>query len=109
MGKRNKNNHNRPLTHRQAKAVDWVIVICPDDVEQAKDYERLLIQNGVPVQIEEPQEGDSKSKIAIKVPQDFLDEAQIVIESQDAYDDFYDLALGGEEEDDSEWLFEDDF
>jgi hypothetical protein len=27
------------------------------------------------------------------VPEEFLDEAHVVIESQDAYDDFYDLAL----------------
>ena len=32
------------------------------------------------------------------VPEDFLDEAHVVIESQDAYDDFYDFAM--EDEDD---------
>ena len=43
------------------------------------------------------------------VPEDHLDEAHVVIESQDAYEDFYDLALedeyAGEFEND---LFEDE-
>jgi len=44
------------------------------------------------------------------VPEEFLDEAHVVIESQDAYDDFYDLALEDEEETDFDSdLFEEDF
>jgi len=44
------------------------------------------------------------------VPEEYLDEAHVVIESQQAYDDFYDFALDDETdgEFDSE-LFEDDF
>jgi hypothetical protein len=52
----------------------------------------------------------SSKGIAIMVPEDFLDEAHVVIESQDAYDDFYDFAL--EDEDDGDFdhsTFEDDF
>ena len=52
---------------------------------------------------------DSKA-IAVMVPEDSLDEAHVVIESQDAYDDFYDFALEEEIDDDFDSdLFEDDF
>ena len=41
------------------------------------------------------------------VPEDFLDEAHVIIESQNAYDDFYDFAI--EDEDFASDLFEDEF
>ena len=41
--------------------------------------------------------GDS-SGVAIMVPEDSLDEAHVVIESQDAYDDFYYYTLEGEDD-----------
>ena len=44
------------------------------------------------------------------VPEESVDEAHVVIESQDAYDDFYDFAL--DEQDDSDLgaeFFDDDF
>jgi hypothetical protein len=44
------------------------------------------------------------------VPEDFLDEAHVVIESQDAYDDFYDFTLEEENEEDFDTdIFEDGF
>ena len=33
------------------------------------------------------------------VPEDYLDEAHVIIESQGAYDDFYDFALEDDEDD----------
>ena len=51
----------------------------------------------------------STKGIAVMVPEDSLDEAHVVIESQDAYDDFYDLALEDEEDNDFDsGLFEDE-
>ena len=46
------------------------------------------------------------------VPEECLDEAHVVIESQDAYDDFYDFALEDESDIDTELdndFLEDDF
>ncbi len=44
------------------------------------------------------------------VPEDFLDEAHVIIESQNAYDDFYDYTVEDEENGDfDDELFEEDF
>jgi hypothetical protein len=95
----------------QAKLQDFVVVTFVEDMEQAREYETLLEANDIPAVINEHNEqlGGTKG-IAVMVPEDFLDEAHVVIESQDAYDDFYDFALEdeAEEEFDSE-LFEDEF
>jgi len=46
----------------------------------------------------------------VMVPEDYLDEAHVIIESQNAYDDFYDFALEDQEEEDFDsQLFEDEF
>ncbi|MHC4103819.1 MAG: hypothetical protein ACYSR9_02675 [Planctomycetota bacterium] len=96
----------------QTNLQELVIVAFAGDWEQAKDYETLLKTNDIPVVIkeeDESQEPETKG-IAVMVPEDFLDEAHVVIESQDAYDDFYDFALEDEGEGDFDSdLFGDDF
>jgi hypothetical protein len=95
----------------QAKLKDFVVVTFVEDAEQAKEYETLLKSNDIPAVIREQIDPSMSSKgLAVMVPEDFLDEAHVVIESQDAYDDFYDFALDDEEEGDFEAdPFEDDF
>jgi len=101
----------RKTRNSQAKLQEFVVVASTDDFEQAKDYETLLKNNDIPAVIKEQAEQSMNVKgIAVMVPEDFLDEAHVVIESQDAYDDFYDFAL--EDEDDGDFdsdLFDDDF
>src|SRR4030042_222126 len=96
---------------------ELITVAFAENIEQAKEYETLLAANGIPATIKE-QGGESEDTdgIAVMVPEDYLDEAHVVIESQDAYDDFYDFALEDEDEDEGEdesdfdsELFEDDF
>ncbi len=83
----------------QAKVKEFVVVTFVDDVEQAREYETLLRLNDIPAVIKEQLDGDTDCRaVAIMVPEDFLDEAHVVIESQDAYDDLYDYAM--EDEDD---------
>ncbi len=95
----------------QANPQGLVVVTVTSDLEQAREYESLLKVNDIPVVVNEPDEQSIGSKdIAVMVPEDYLDEAHVVIESQDAYDDFYDFALEEEEEDDFDsQLFEDEF
>ena len=64
-----------------------------------------------PVVTNEQNEQSVESKeIAVMVPEEFLDEAHVVIESQQAYDDFYDFALDEEEDSDFDSdLFEEEF
>ena len=102
MAKRSKKSHNS-----QAKLHGYVVVTFADDTEQARDYESLLKANEVPVEVAE--QADQIGNLEI-VPDEFLDEAHVIIESQDAYDDFYDLALDDEDEADFDSdIFEDDF
>lgn len=94
----------------QAKLKDLVVVTLVEDMEQAQEYETLLRLNDIPAIIKEQLDpSGSSSGIAVMVPEDFLDEAHVVIESQDAYDDFYDFALEDEEDDDFDnGLFDDE-
>ena len=95
----------------QTEMQDFVVVTFVDDMEQAKEYESLLKTNDIPAVINEQREQSSGQKgIAVMVPEDFLDEAHVVIESQNAYDDFYDFALEDEADEDFDSdLFEDEF
>ncbi|MFA5252546.1 MAG: hypothetical protein WC454_08185 [Phycisphaerae bacterium] len=97
----------------EAAAPELIVVTFAEDMEQAKEYESLLDANGIPATIK-GQSGESADTdgIAVMVPEDYLDEAHVVIESQDAYDDFYDFALEDEDEDEGDFdseLFDDDF
>ena len=83
----------------QAKLKDLVVLTLLGDPDQAREYETLLKLNDIPALVKEQVGPDGEGKcVAVMVPEDCLDEAHVVIESQDAYDDFYDYAL--EDEDD---------
>jgi dTDP-glucose pyrophosphorylase len=95
----------------EAEVQDFVVVTLAEDLEQARDYETLLKTNDIPTTIKEQNEESTNAKsIAVMVPEDFIDEAHVVIESQDAYDDFYDLSLEDEDNGDLDSdLFDNDF
>ncbi len=106
MAKRSKKGHRS-----QAKMQGYVVVTFAENMEQAREYKTLLEVNDVSAIINEQDEQSlGSNEIAVMVPEDFLDEAHVIIESQNAYDDFYDYSLEEEEEDDfDDELFEEDF
>jgi len=106
MAKRSKKGHRS-----QAEMQGYVVVTLAENLEQAREYKTLLEVNDVSAIINEQEEHSLGSKeIAVMVPEDFLDEAHVIIESQNAYDDFYDYTLEEEENDDfDDELFEEDF
>ncbi len=106
MAKRSKKGHRS-----QAKMQGYVVVTFAENMEQAREYKTLLEVNDVSAIINEQEEQAlGSNEIAVMVPEDFLDEAHVIIESQNAYDDFYDYSLEEEEEDDfDDELFEEDF
>ena len=106
MAKRSKKGHRS-----QAKLQGYVVVTFAEDMEQAREYKTLLEVNDVAAIINEQQEQSLGSKeIAVMVPEEFLDEAHVIIESQHAYDDFYDYTVEDEEDGDfDDELFEEDF
>ena len=106
MGKRSKKAQKS-----QAKLEGFVVVAFAEDMEQAKEYKTILEANDITATIAEQDEHMIGSKeIAVMVPEEFLDEAHVIIESQHAYDDFYDFALDDEDDGDFEGnFFEDEY
>ncbi|MBN2455510.1 MAG: hypothetical protein JXB29_03080 [Sedimentisphaerales bacterium] len=103
MAKQSKNEQNSQLKH-----AEFTIVTFAKDSEQAREYETLLKDNDIPVLTKDSDANDLQDKgIAIMVPEEFLDEAHVIIEAQDAYDDFYDFTLEDDDDFDSE-LFNDE-
>jgi hypothetical protein len=90
-------------------AQELVVVATSSTLDEAKAYETLLKNNDIPAMVKErANEFGEGTHYAVYVPDDMADEAHVVIESQDAYDDFYDFGLDEENEDDLEGdIFED--
>ena len=86
--------------------LEYVPVVVLDDIVQANDYRQLLEENDIAVVIE--QDGASES-VSVMVAEECLDEAHVVIEAQDAYDDFYDLALDEDVDDFDDGFLDEDF
>ena len=99
----------KPMNHSekgQAKLKDLVVLTLLSDADQAREYETLLRLNDIPTLLKEQLGPNGEDKgVTIMVPEDCLDEAHVVIESQDAYDDFYDYAI----EDDDDIDFDPDY
>ena len=88
---------------------DLVVVATASTMDEAKENETLLKNNEIPAMVKQrPNEFGEGFHFAVYVPEDMADEAHVIIESQDAYDDFYDLGLNDDSEDDLEGdVFED--
>jgi len=93
------NKHPRKSSKGHMKVTDLVVVAFLDDMDQAREYETLLRLNDIPAVIKEQLDpGGEEKAIAIMVPEDYLDEAHVVIESQDAYDDLCDFTMDEDED-----------
>ena len=106
MAKRSKKN---PKSH--ANLEGYVVVAFAEDMDQAEEYKTLLEANDIPATISEHTDSTIEtSEIAVMVSEEFLDEAHVVIESQNVYDDFYDFATDdGDESDFDGDFFEDEY
>jgi hypothetical protein len=88
---------------------ELVVIAYADNLEQARDFETLLKNNDIPTMVKQHESEDTgRSSIAVMVPEEYVDEAHVVVESQDAYDDFYDQTVDDEEQFGSE-PFEDEY
>jgi len=105
MGKR-----TRKSQKTQSRLQELVIIATADTMEEAKEYEKLLKNNDIPAMVKQHQDEFTESKrFVVMAPEEMADEAHVIIESQDAYDDFYDSGLDDENEDDPEGdIFEND-
>ncbi|MFC1676463.1 hypothetical protein ACFL3G_05305 [Planctomycetota bacterium] len=96
---------SRKTQKLQTGSKDFTVVAFAETIEQAKDYESLLKANEIPAMIkEQAEESTERTNFVIVVPEDYIDEALVIIESQDAYEDFYDLTAENDDFD----TFDDD-
>ena len=90
----------------------YVVAAFTEDIGQAREYKVLLENNDIPVVIDDNQDPVSedlgRNEIAVMVPEEYIDEAHVVIESQQAYDDFYDFAFEEDGDEDFDGDFFDD-
>ena len=101
--------HSRKVHKVQENLEGYVVVAFTEDTGQAREYKTLLDNNDIPAVISEQREQTLNSKeIAVMVPEEYIDEAHVVIESQQAYDDFYDFAMEEDDEEDFDGDFFDD-
>jgi len=110
MVKRTRKTH-KSRTPKQASMLnqELVVIVTAEAMDEAKEYELLLKNNDIPAMIKKQQdEFTDVIRYAILVPEEVADEANVIIESQDAYDDFYDSEIDDTTEEDLEGdVFED--
>ena len=88
---------------------EFVTVAFAEDMDLAKQYKKLLTDDDIPVVIKSQSESTSGFPgIAVMVPEDHLDEAHVLIESQGTYTDFYEMAFQNQDEADIGAEFDDD-
>jgi L-asparaginase/Glu-tRNA(Gln) amidotransferase subunit D len=70
---------------------DPVAVTYTDDHHQAEELEELLKSSEIPAMVRECYSNGPGTKFAVMVPEDYLDEAGAIVDSQETYQDFYEL------------------
>lgn len=93
------NSNNENLNNPKSALKDYVTVAIADDVDLANDYRDILIKNNIPA-VTATQKSYSMAVIgiAVMVPENLLDQAQRIVESEQDFDNFLDDAFN-----DSEW------
>jgi hypothetical protein len=106
------NRHNKKRSVR-TPLKEFVTVAFAEDMDLAKQYKKLLSNDEIPAIIKTQSDSSSSFPgIAVMVPEEHLDEAHILIESQGTYNDFYEMAFqeGGEDiEELDEEFYDDEF
>ena len=98
--KKTQKTQTKSQTKTQSNTHDYVAVILAEVIEQAQECQIMLRSNDIPAIIKEHQDKlMDTTGFAVMVPENFADEAQVIIESMDIYDDFGDFALEDEDSD----------
>jgi len=105
------NNRRNKKRTCKTPVKEFVTVAFAEDMELAKQYKKLLNEDEIPVAIKAPTAAESSEHlpgIAVMVPEDNLDEAHLLIESQGSYGDFYEMVFHENENEDMDDGFYDD-
>ncbi len=76
-------------------------------LDQARNYRELLEDNDIPAELKVADEADEDPSVSVVVPEEYLDEAHIVIESENVYEDYFDMTLDDDLDDYSDVADED--
>jgi hypothetical protein len=80
---------------------EMVTIAFAEDVDLAKQYKQLLLDNEIPAAIQSRSSNESEYKgIPVMVPEDYIDEAHMLIEAQNSMGDFYNAAFIEDDQDD---------
>jgi siroheme synthase (precorrin-2 oxidase/ferrochelatase) len=103
------NKRSRKAHRLSSKLAELVVVASAESMDEAKDFETLLKNNDIPAIIKRHHDEFTEGKrFFVMVPEEMADEAHVIIESQDSYDDFYDSEMDDTDDDDLEGdIFED--
>jgi len=103
---------SRKAQKSHTKLQELVTVFLADDIEQAREFETLLKSNDIPAMVRQRHdESGVEIRFAVLVPEESADEAHVIIESQDVYDEFYDFSPDEQEEENEfdEDVFDDNY
>jgi hypothetical protein len=81
------------MTSRLEKTQGYQMCAFSEDLEEAKEFRCLLRENGISSLIKRKTLSGDVAGFAVFVPEDDMDEAQVLLESHSAYSDFYELAF----------------
>jgi hypothetical protein len=86
----------------QSGTKELVVVATANSMDEAKDYEAILRNNKIKAVIKQQQDEFTEDKrYVVMVQEDLADEANVIIESQNSYDDY-------DSDSDSDEITEDD-
>ena len=95
-------NRRKKKQTSQTSLKEFVTVAFAEDMDLAKEYKQLLNDGDIPAAIKTQSDTSTGFPgIAVMVPEDHLDEAHVLIESQGAYGDFYDMVFHDDDDADS--------
>lgn len=93
------------------KTKDYIVVTIAQTEEEAKNYQTLLKNDDIPALIrrQQPEEFDTGG-FTVMVPEEYADEAYVIVESNDTYDDYFDMTVEELQEDfDDDDLMDDNY
>jgi hypothetical protein len=92
----------RKSSKTQTSAKELVVVATANSMDEARDYESLLRNNDIKAVVKKQQDEFTEDmRYVVMVQEDLADEANVIIESQNSYDDY-------DSDSDSDEITEDD-
>lgn len=91
---------NRKKSTLSGTALKGLVTIAfAEDVDLAKQYKQMLLENDIPAAIKARGDQESGIKgVPVLVPEEYIDEAHVLINSHSSMGDFYNVTFEDENE-----------